>query len=560
MKNGGNDNDNGTSDGQAWATINRVHIAFNADVIGPGDSVLFKCGSKWGEHLIITKSGSESGGAIDWITIGAYGSGDRPIIGYDVNLTGATWTQYGTTDAYYTSQTSEVFIVNEYLPSNQIGVAPGYFRVYHQADDEDDCAATEGSFYWDNGSPGARLYIHPFEDSNPNSTSKEFYANTTGRVIRLFSEVDMENNGAVRTNGQSYIAFQNIHAVNQAYGIGGKKTHHIIVDSCRLSGNARGTHFGHQAASTRSTNLIAHDNDVRYNANGLRFFASDEIDVYNNIAAEHLYKIVGEDREAIAFFNCNDAEVYGNELWNNHVGVVSSSGPEISENFYVHHNYFHGDHERAIVFGGVSSYDNDVHIYHNLIWLGLEPFDDPTTGEGASPLGIGLGTTTTSTSEPMRVYNNTIHTMYGLRMGDVAVQINLDLKNNIFDGCKYHILDVDENIDDADPSHHIRDYNSFDTISADPIHKIMWDGVEYTDWETYRDIGSPGRNLKVHGNLGDPGFVDPPDDVRVEGDLEDVGECPADVVPFDCDTALDFYGQEIDGAVSIGAAEPPEDE
>jgi uncharacterized repeat protein (TIGR02059 family) len=74
VKNGGNDLNSGTSDATAWATVEKVNSAFAN--LKPGDRILFRRGDTFYGKLTISRSGV-SGSPI---TIGAYGTGDKPII------------------------------------------------------------------------------------------------------------------------------------------------------------------------------------------------------------------------------------------------------------------------------------------------------------------------------------------------------------------------------------------------------------------------------------------------------------------------------------------------
>ena len=69
---GGDDTKDGQSPSTAWKTLKKVrNIAFS-----PGDSILFERGEIWqGEYLSIYDSGVEG----NHITLGAYGTGNRPI-------------------------------------------------------------------------------------------------------------------------------------------------------------------------------------------------------------------------------------------------------------------------------------------------------------------------------------------------------------------------------------------------------------------------------------------------------------------------------------------------
>ena len=89
----GDDGNNGTATGTPWLTISKV----NAATFAAGDSILFHKGCTWREQLTVPLSGSS--GSV--VTIGAYGTGDVPIInGSDVVT---SWTQS------YVQETGGVF-------------------------------------------------------------------------------------------------------------------------------------------------------------------------------------------------------------------------------------------------------------------------------------------------------------------------------------------------------------------------------------------------------------------------------------------------------------------
>jgi uncharacterized repeat protein (TIGR02059 family) len=87
VKTGGNDQNTGTSDASAWATIDKVNSMFS--VLKPGDRILFKRGNIFYGTIKIIKSGASNSP----ITLGAYGTGDKPIITGFTAIT--SWTNEG---------------------------------------------------------------------------------------------------------------------------------------------------------------------------------------------------------------------------------------------------------------------------------------------------------------------------------------------------------------------------------------------------------------------------------------------------------------------------------
>jgi uncharacterized repeat protein (TIGR02059 family) len=83
----GNDSNNGLSSSTPWKTITKVNSSFST--LKPGDRILFKKGDTFYGTLIITASGS----AANPITIGAYGTGNNPIITGFTTISG--WTNEG---------------------------------------------------------------------------------------------------------------------------------------------------------------------------------------------------------------------------------------------------------------------------------------------------------------------------------------------------------------------------------------------------------------------------------------------------------------------------------
>jgi hypothetical protein len=537
VKNGGNDNLNGTSDLTAWATIDRVHTAFNDNDIGPGDTVQFKCGDEWAEQFVISNSGDGTAGGD--ITIGAYGSGDRPIIGYDEEYSGWTASQ-GYENVYWKGWATEheVFTVSEKASS---GEWAGYFRVYSRKSNVASVAAQEGSSWWDD--ENGILYVHAFDDTDLSGTpTKTLYGNTRGFYM---SEQGAMELGAIRTNGESYIKIQNIHATCQSYGIGGMNTDHILVDDCWISGTYRATQFGHDLYATTDSHHITTQNcEVRFNGDGLRHCRSNALVAHGNTISDHWTRVSGEDQTMMAFQNCHDVQVYDNDISDGRNGFATFTDTGTTrDGFLIHHNRFHGVINSAVWFlrAGTGKFGGDLQFYHNVFWL--------ENGPEAVPQGIRLDAPTASSTEPYVIYNNTIHVAsQGLRMRSGA-PINLVLQNNIFYDCSPHIAD-DSGAITGSP--HTRNYNFYYPVGSS--NKIEWGGTPYSIFSSYQTNSGEEAN----GQDLDPDFLnDPPDkdDVKLlaSGAADDAGDNTG--APFNVSTGLDFYGLGIGGQASVGASE-----
>ena len=97
---GGSDINDGLSEVYAWKTINKV----NGTSFSPGDTILFKRGEIWREQLI-----PHSGDITGYITYGAYGTGNTPIINGSDLVT--TWGDEGGNvwSATLTTEPSQAF-------------------------------------------------------------------------------------------------------------------------------------------------------------------------------------------------------------------------------------------------------------------------------------------------------------------------------------------------------------------------------------------------------------------------------------------------------------------
>ena len=89
VKTGGDDGKDGKSDANAWATITKVNTVWAAGTFAPGDNILFNRGNTFYGTLTVAEAGASG----NHITVGAYGTGAKPVItGLE---TIDSWTDYG---------------------------------------------------------------------------------------------------------------------------------------------------------------------------------------------------------------------------------------------------------------------------------------------------------------------------------------------------------------------------------------------------------------------------------------------------------------------------------
>jgi len=183
---GGNDANNGLSTGSAWKTIAKV----NALDFAPGDSILFKRGETWREHLAVPSSGS----AGNPITIGAYGAGIKPIIQPTAQV--SSWTQVGTTNVYYgtlASTPANVFINNAYCQPAHWPTAVG---------------ANPPTFKFPSGNSADSTHL---TDSSLQGTAE---ANLVGAQVNIYINASQQTRGAISAwnNGANILTIGNVSA------------------------------------------------------------------------------------------------------------------------------------------------------------------------------------------------------------------------------------------------------------------------------------------------------------------------------------------------------------
>lgn len=204
---GGNDVNTGLSPTAAWKTLAKVKQSKYA----PGDSILLKRGQVWREQLAFTASGS----AGKPITIGAYGTGIKPIIMGSQDLSGSSkWKASGTKNIWVTTATIAID-VGSLIFNGETSVGAKKPALAE--------ADTQGDFYY---SPDADL-LYLYSTSNPGL----YYAHIEAALRQA----------GIMSYRNSYVTYQNIifkyqgrHAF-QPVGSIASPCAHIIVEDCDFS-------------------------------------------------------------------------------------------------------------------------------------------------------------------------------------------------------------------------------------------------------------------------------------------------------------------------------------
>ena len=98
VSNTGSDSSSGTSTGSPWKTVSKV----NSRSFSPGDNILFERGDQWMEQL----NNSSDGTSGNYITYGAYGTGNKPVI--DLNTPGLANAIYNGSNSWIIYENFEI--------------------------------------------------------------------------------------------------------------------------------------------------------------------------------------------------------------------------------------------------------------------------------------------------------------------------------------------------------------------------------------------------------------------------------------------------------------------
>jgi hypothetical protein len=385
----GNDSNNGTDPSTPWLTINKV----NTSSFNPGDSILFRRTCTWREKLTVPSSGS----AGSPITLGAYGSGNNPILTPSRLVT--SWSLYSENiyNASYGTTAFSVWEDSTYL--TQVGslgalTAPGE---------------------WFIDTTGHLLYIWTLDGSSPSGHTIEAGTSTPSQA------------SAISLTGISYLNIQDlILEKNTATTFGlieATSSSYVVMSrlEVRYGGyQGYGVDFAEGSHNTIQDSLV---HDIRND--GVYFRQSS---TYDSVLRNTIYNIGQNtdagDNGAICFGGVNGLSDYGlaesNLIYN--VGYSDSQAHnhtiELDRSSFsvVRYNRIHDSVKGGIAVGGVAgAHITDDSVYNNLIYdINLSY----GTHTGQAP-GILV-----SNGERINVYNNTIWNVGTTTFSDSLIAVD----------------------------------------------------------------------------------------------------------------------------------------
>lgn len=295
----GSDSYDGLSQSTAWKSISKV----NSATLASGAQVLFRCGDEFRGQLTIAKSG---------VTIGSYGSGEKPIISGAEQLT--NWVRRG---AFYATKATAV-VKNLYVNGVQMTLArypnSGFIPVTSKSSSTVFTASgvTQASGYWTGANWRGRTINWSFETRTISAQS--------GTSITLSSAP-----GFGITSGWGFFLDNKLAALdtlNEWYCDASTDSVYLwapgSVDPNTLTVEGSTTDYG---ISSSQSNLTVQGLECRYQVRAGMYFSGNNLSILNNkvygSAAEGIY-LTGTPSyctiQGNIVDNVNDNGIYGTYL------------------------------------------------------------------------------------------------------------------------------------------------------------------------------------------------------------------------------------------------------
>jgi len=482
VSNTGNNANNGTSEATPWQTIARVNTA----TFQPGDSVLFPTDA--------TLTIAETGTSDNWITYGAYGTGEKPRIVGSRQVTG--WTASGTPNVWqatfaYTSprQLSGAYYWAEITFENTDGTDVwGTYKA--------DIASLTTEYDW---TDDASSHLFVYATSDPDTRYESIEAPQSERAIAF-------NTAATYDAYSKYIAFDNLdvrYTYRQGlweYALPYESGTNITPRGLRVTNSFfgfvghRGTPAGYCVAVLHSDATFQYNTFKNCGRRSLSYNTyNDEADyaLIQNVTIDHNHFSYGWHTTGIDISTDNTiGHVFTNFTISNNVfddtSRLSQSASITSNSVYVESK---------------NSRFSDFYIYNNVVL-------NPVT------MAFNL-----QKLDNLYFYYNTV---YGLHPDALPYQVtvfhditNIDLRNNIFYGTSSRRVGAtDDGIalvqDNYNYSYTNRDYNLYYNDNPAQLIVARWNYppnffIDISEWssfvQTYQhEVHSPTPQ--------DPLFVD----------------------------------------------------
>lgn len=350
----GSDANNGTSSSTPWRTLDKLNASFGS--LNPGDRVLLNRGEVFYGSINPTKSGS-SGAPI---TIGAYGSGAKPVVTGFTNVT--SWNNLGgnvweSTDAVSSLAYTNMVAVNGVNTAmgrwpNSTGPNTGYLTIKSNSGSNSLTGSGLSGTNWTGadivirkekwalergnitGQSGSTIYYNDAtgwgtkdgygffiqNDARTLDLPGEWYYNSSSKKIRIYStsypgDVKVATiQNLVNMNRISYITFDNLafsgsnsdalYCVN--YGT------NLLVQNCDIS------FAGGSAIYTIMNYTTAKYNNINYtNYAGIRTFEPNAVIQYNTITNTNMFEGMEDQASSISWQSSGITTSGENSIINN---------------------------------------------------------------------------------------------------------------------------------------------------------------------------------------------------------------------------------------------------
>ena len=402
VSNEGDDDNSGLSPENAWQTIAKV----NKTRLTPGNVVLFRRGDEWRETINVDDGGASG----SYISFGAYGKGEKPIINGADPVSG--WINTGS--KIWESDCPLVFS-HFGLPYDFVVVADS--KMYERVSKLEELDS-EGEFFI--GTRAGRNRVSIYSAIDPNILKPEVSA-------RMFG---------VYTAGQAYISIKNLDFRNCAHSgaffMARTETEqldgHCIFDSCNFYRNRiSGIIFDNGYSNNIVKNCTSTFNGNGFYCSSDQKWGSDRNVFSHCYSAHNINHLSGvySDGQGFGIWNSDDNIVEHCESYNDKYGIVIDPNSRDND-IIIRYNYIHDTQGRSpgINVGGNTPSGTLHQVYYNLI-----------TNTGAGEDGYAIWVYGRSRQGEVHINNNTIyqdgdisHSAFGI----VASAGNdITVKNNI---------------------------------------------------------------------------------------------------------------------------------